>query len=58
MQKSGCNAAGFFVGPIAFATEPPARKAQLATSRRKIVVSGIEANGLPQNKTRRGERRA
>jgi hypothetical protein len=32
--------------------------AQLATFRRKIDVSGIEVNGLPQNKTRRGERRA
>jgi hypothetical protein len=30
----------------------------LATSRRKIDVSWIEVNGLPQNKTRRGERRA
>jgi hypothetical protein len=30
----------------------------LATSRRKIDVSGIEVNGSPQNKTRRGERRA
>jgi hypothetical protein len=32
--------------------------AMLATSRRKIDVSRIEVNGLPQNKTRRGERRA
>jgi hypothetical protein len=31
---------------------------QLATFRRKNDVSGIEVNGLPQNKTRRGERRA
>jgi len=31
---------------------------QLATSRRKIDVSGIEVNGLRQDKTRRGERRA
>jgi hypothetical protein len=30
----------------------------LATFRRKNDVSGIEVNGLPQNKTRRGERRA
>ena len=30
----------------------------LATFRRKIDVSGIEVNGLPQNKTRRGVRRA
>src|SRR3981081_2192294 len=29
----------------------------LATSRRKIDVSGIEVNGLRQDKTRRGERR-
>ena len=28
----------------------------IATFRRKIDVSGIEVNGLPQNKTRRGER--
>jgi hypothetical protein len=33
-------------------------EASLATFRRKIDVSGIEVNGLPQNKTRRGERRA
>jgi hypothetical protein len=32
--------------------------APLATSRRKIDVSGIEVNGLRQDKTRRGERRA
>ncbi len=31
---------------------------ELATSRRKIDVSRIEVSGLPQNKTRRGERRA
>jgi hypothetical protein len=30
----------------------------LATFRRKNDVCGIEVNGLPQNKTRRGERRA
>jgi hypothetical protein len=30
----------------------------LATFRRKIDVSGIEVSWLPQNKTRRGERRA
>jgi len=30
----------------------------LVTFRRKIDVSGIEVNGLPQNKTRRGVRRA
>ena len=31
---------------------------QLATFRRKIDVSGNEVSWLPQNKTRRGERRA
>jgi hypothetical protein len=31
---------------------------ELATFRRKIDVSGIEVSWLPQNKTRRGERRA
>jgi sRNA-binding protein len=31
---------------------------RLATFRRKIDVSGIEVSWLPQNKTRRGERRA
>ena len=30
----------------------------VATFRRKIDVSGIEVSWLPQNKTRRGERRA
>jgi len=30
----------------------------LATFRRKIDVSGIEVSWLPQNKARRGERRA
>ncbi len=51
----------------ALARKIPAEKARLdqrlrqlglATSRRKIDVSGIEVNGLRQDKTRRGERRA
>ena len=36
----------------------PVRTCRLATFRRKIDVSGIEVSWLPQNKTRRGERRA
>jgi DNA-binding transcriptional regulator LsrR (DeoR family) len=35
-----------------------ADRAELATFRRKIEVSGIEVSWLPQNKARRGERRA
>ena len=40
------------------AEQAPFSPTGLATSRRKIDVSGIEVNGLRQDKTRRGERRA
>jgi len=40
------------------AEQGPFSPTGLATFRRKIDVSGIEVSWLPQNKTRRGERRA